>query len=890
MINRNDYLQLIQAALIAGRPDFARNLAADWLDCWGGDLEVQLYFSRAEVEEKSFDSAMKRTRGVIQIDPENIAAYEELARITRSLGLTDQSAVFQACARLLQGRPLEEGVHPAWVLRLGEAKAALERRDFDLAVQRAMEALTADPGFPLPTLYAMRAHLAAGNRPAAIALAQAGHDRWPDCTPFLILLADDLFNQGSISRGVEYLHRASSFDIHGSTASELLGSEHPYRDLWPDDLSIPLSRPLPAEVAAVLGGNRLGAGSDHLAGEDAPPPSSAGMTAKGEPVGDAPDDPGPTGDPSPDGPAELPLPQPEPWEAFRGPNSGEIAGAVVGETAGETLQDVQEEFLRLAERINARRQPRDEDGRSPAYIILTSRTRLTQKFGESEFDQIDDAIIDMVESVRRRPGWSAYRIYPDDPSTLEHFGLSPIDPGNAWQVKLRLADLDRALGKRGEMIGALFIIGGADVIPFHMLPNPTDDDDEVVHSDNPYATSDENYFAPEWPIGRLPSGGDSQQLIRYLEKASRKHAQTTQTNNIILRMRFWFADRFRRLVRNSGSSMGYTASIWRKASLAVFKAIGEPGTMITSPPTEASRLPSLAMRPVNLSYYNLHGLEDAPEWYGQRDPLRDTQTDVEFPVALRPSDVVNGGRAPRIVFTEACYGANILGKSIDDALSLKFLDSGTNAVIGSTRISYGSVTPPLIAADLLGRLFWQNINQQIPVGEALRRAKLQLAAEMHRRQGFLDGEDQKTLISFVLYGDPMFLPLRNFTYPGEKSIIRRRTRPQSMKTACALGGTVIQEDELPEATLEKVNLIVKQYLPGMADAVCTIHTQQCQCDGVGHTCPTHQLSSKKTAENEGNTTVITLSKHIPAGNRRHPHFARLTLDSSGKVMKLAVSR
>jgi hypothetical protein len=39
------------------------------------------------------------------------------------------------------------------------------------------------------------------------------------------------------------------------------------------------------------------------------------------------------------------------------------------------------------------------------------------------------------------------------------------------------------------MIGALLIIGGSDNVPFHMLPNPTDDSDVNVPSDNPYATS-----------------------------------------------------------------------------------------------------------------------------------------------------------------------------------------------------------------------------------------------------------------------------------------------------------------------------------------------------------------------------------------------------------------
>ncbi len=178
-------------------------------------------------------------------------------------------------------------------------------------------------------------------------------------------------------------------------------------------------------------------------------------------------------------------------------------------------------------------------------------------------------------------------------------------------------------------------------------------------------------------------------------------------------------------------------------------------------------------------------MEDAPEWFGQRDPFTDPTDYVDFPVALRPEDIVNGGNAPYIVFTEACYGANVYGKNSETAICMKFLDSGSKAVIGSTKISYGSVTPPLIAADLLGKLFWDGLKQALPVGEALRQAKLKLATEMHRRQGYLDGEDQKTLISFVLYGDPLYSPIDSQGRSKGKIIFRKAARPSHMKTACA---------------------------------------------------------------------------------------------------------
>ncbi len=270
--------------------------------------------------------------------------------------------------------------------------------------------------------------------------------------------------------------------------------------------------------------------------------------------------------------------------------------------------------------------------------------------------------------------------------------------------------------------------------------------------------------------------------------------------------------------------------------------------------------------------------------------MRDEAQVDEFPVALRPQDVINSGRAPRVVFTEACYGANSMDKTTETALCLKFLDSGSKAVVGSTKISYGSVTPPLIAADLLGKLFWEHLRQGVPTGEALRRAKLSLAAEMHRRQEYLDGEDQKTLISFVLYGDPLYaLPLS----PGghaQKTVLRRTTRPKRMQTACALGDSGCGPEDLDPATLAQVKSIVARYLPGMQDAVCNIHTQHLGCEGTDHLCPSHQIGIKSLQADAGETMVLTFAKTVADGKLRHSHFARLTLDRHGKVLKLAVSR
>lgn len=890
MMDRQTLLSVFKAARLAGRSDYASRIASDWLSVWPGDIEVQRLLAEIEIERGPLDGAIGRLTKLIIVDPEFQEAYRDLeqALLAHSDGIRAQ--VISACYRLLRGEPLDPERSPSWTLALGRAMRALSDGDCKRAVIESREALSADPNLPLPALVAFKAHLGAEDRQAATALARAGYDRWPECLPFRFHIALDYFERAETSRGVEILHRAAADDPTGTVAHRILGEDHPYSALWPAELTMRMEHPTPAEVAVVLGENNLPAGSASSTISETPSKSENARLEPDQPIpGTGAESGGLAQSKIEDRDGEEDLPSPEPWEAFQGPDpGGEGTEAPSGKE--ETLLDIREGLQRVASRINARQPLADEDGRLPAYIILSSRTRLTQEFGEDRFQRIDNAVKGLLQSVGRRRGWTAYRIYIDDPTTLTPFGLRPCDPANPWQIKLRLADLDQYLATKAEMIGAVFIVGGHRIVPFHMLPNPTDDDDDAIPSDNPYATTDENYFAPEWPVGRIPSDDDPNLIVNLLRIAAESHQITNQSISLFGRIQLWVLNRFGSYILRRPRAFGYSASIWRKSSQTVFRTIGDPRHLITSPPIEAGDMPLQMSSSTGMSYFNLHGLERSPEWFGQRDPILDDTVAIEFPVALRPEDVVNHGRAPVITFTEACYGANVLDKSADAALCLKFLECGSRAVIGSTKISYGSIRPPLIAADLLGKAFWEQLNRPLPVGEALRRAKLNLAAEMHRRQGFLDGEDQKTIVSFILYGDPLFQPNQLDKPINRKSVIRRTTRPRTMNTSCALGECDISIDELEPTTLERVKSIVAQYLPGMAQAEYRLHSQRWECSGGDHECPTHQLGIKAAPRQGQRGIVVTLARHISIGPHNHQHFARVTLDDRGKILKLAVSR
>ncbi len=588
------------------------------------------------------------------------------------------------------------------------------------------------------------------------------------------------------------------------------------------------------------------------------------------------------------------------------------------------------------------------DGRYPVYIVFSLRGRLEAQYGAGVAALLESEMNALAQAIEKDRGWGGRLILADDPALLTPLGLSPVRSGDPWELKLFLADLDEALGRRGECIGALLLVGGPEIIPFHCLPNPVDDFDDEAPSDNPYATRDENYFIPEWPVGRLPggAGNDARLLLDALRAIRRSHEMVTQKGSWLRQIwsRLWaFWGLTPQVVRseslmNSGRkkkatklfhrrprAFGYTAAVWKSASALVFRPIGRPSAMHVSPPLGSNgaqsnesvaqtegKVPKLYG---HLGYFNLHGQAEAMEWFGQRDPL-DPSDAPDYPVALRPQDVLCAAQdadqeVPRIVFSEACYGLQIDGRAPHECMALSFLQAGALAVVGSTCMSYGAVEGPLAAADLLAHTFWKFIQQGAPAGEALRQAKIYLASEMSRRQGFLDGEDQKTLITFTLYGDPLA------SIAADRRLPKTQRYLESLLTEIPIICDRVDTPEgavplSPEA-LASVRQLVARHLPGMADAKLMVARQRASCEGEGHTCPASQLEprpqsfallNRSDASKGGKTrprskaletspercSLVTLSKQMASARGVHGRVARLTLDEKGKVLKMVISR
>ncbi len=874
-MNRDQFLGMLSAAEAAGSFRFGRQASLAWLAIFPGDLEVQLWQARFLLDEGKIGQAIPLLEGLIRRDPEFLGASSKLAEALS--GLDEQrKRHLNWMVHALGGEANIDSDPPGWAQILREVRSLIGRKLWVDAQALLQPLLGQDENNCLVEITHLRLASQLYDAQAFQTLAELYHERRPDCLVFSLYLADAWMDMGEDQEAVKLLHESMTQDSAGQVSQRLWGGANPYRSLWPDSLSIVFDMPIPADVASKLGWNVL-------------------------PVGDSrPLEIQPTDEICPQKVVELNgvmpgvqiVEEPQPLteekkveDAKMGVVPGQTPVTAPIHTLSEDLVDIEAEFKELAQRL---KKPgiSKTDGRFPNYVIFSTQRGLETQYGPETAAILITEMKRLAEAVRKRTGWAVTVFLPDKAECAALAGIEPVAELDPWKLKLTLADLDKALRKKGEMIGALLIVGGPVVVPFHALPNPADDYDEKVLSDNPYATTDANYFVPAWPVGRLPgeAGADAGLLLEHLRLLIANHTQGARYKSLtagglliplleavqtILR-----AVSPRREVPNSG----YSAQVWRRSSTAVFRPVGNPSSLLISPPETKESVEVEKLLHPQLGYYNLHGLEDGAEWYGQRDP-GEGEAGADYPVALSPKDLKKNGHSPRIIFSEACYGGNVVNKTEDDALCLKFLALGSLAVVGSTAIAYGAMSTPLIAADLLGNYFWQQIKAGKSVGEALMVAKIELAREMVHRQGCLDAEDQKTLLSFVLYGDPL-VGLDS----GQKlsKVSLRLKRPFILKVA--------QEQPLPGAintvfakqAIAQVKEHLQDYLPGM-DTAAVHFSHQVLVGRAG------DAKNKKSVEGQ-ERLVVTFSKQVPTLKQVHRHYARATVDTEGKLVKLAVSR
>ncbi len=912
IVRRSKFLTLVQTAMSNREFQFVRQACLIWMASFPGDLLVNFIYASVLAELGDKEMALATVERLIRFDPEFTEAVTLYNRLTNHVNIEYETALSYLNRSISNDKPMSP-----WLSALIQSRNEFESGEFAAAEKAILESLSHNPSLPLPAILHLRIILQMANATLLKTLTDLYASRWKDCLQIKIFSAIADMNNDKDAAGVEKLHWCAAHDVSGQVVHRLLGPNHVYQPLWPEDLKVYLDLPIPASVAAELGWNILATSSpvsvdvqpqnpasiirqESMSAEEAlaelfseqatvPIHASDLLNVMQEDSNQAIDF------------SEIPTASFFREDIATPPADGRYAPQAFDDSLfnQETrrtvaaLDEIQSDFDKVTRKIN-RPELSTADTRFPSYILMTSRKNLAKKYGANTATVIIDSIKSLSSKILELPGWNSSVFIPDDEECTTNLGTTLLDQCDANSLKQALCELDTKLSSRGEMIGALLIVGGHDIIPFHLLPNPTEDSDSEVPSDNPYATLDENYYVQQWPVGRLPDerGKDAGYLLEQLRYLNNEYGMKRKSKKSFARTFITTIFGFiLSLLRNLSpkpqtvESLGISAEVWKTASEGVYSKIDDPKRLLTSPPMTNKTILDERKADSKFGYFNLHGLKESNEWFGQRDLSREG-TDIEYPVALSTSNFTDASGAPAIVLSEACFGAWVLDKKVNESVALNFLSRGTRAFVGSTVIAYGAPTKTLVAADLLAYHFWTHIKSEVAAGYALMRAKLALASKMTSDQGYLDGEDQKTILSFVLYGDPLAScrDIKEITKP----IVRVATSPELKTISDKHDDFIMLQEEMPNEILEKVKKVIKSYIPGMEEGNLAISPQLTNFH-INPEAPVEH-KSKLEAIQQSHSYVVTVRKSYEYRSKNFDQFARMTFNQKGKMIKVSTSK
>lgn len=973
-LSRQDYLQLIKYAYACQNFAFAAQVALDWLTDLPGDLPMRYWYGDARARAGHLTLAGNILDELLQQDPEYLEALQTRLEIEGKIHQSRTKNPSQAASKFsytladyqewliaLEGydAPILKRPYTRLEVRWGEEiyplrKSLLERsmlsdRTFTQELQNQMKAvLAAKPDHPLVAITHLKSlylSYQAGMFPLPAFKQIVEHylHVFPNCLSIGYMAVEALMDNGEDEQAVALLHSLAARDLTAQVARRLWEPGHPFLEIWPKELEKQLTLPIPAGIAAMLGWNQLPVQVSEAAAFEVKNQADFYQLSNKSPILEKSN--GQSG--SSTETVETQQENPSQAPSMQLKDSDFDFPAISAD-----LREIQAAFEQISARIK-QSNITYLDGRQPVYVAMTNKRELIRYLGTEQTSEILQAILALLDAIQAHKGWRGVLYLVDEGLTLSirrnTYRIEAITQNDPWAIKRGLQQCDHLLAKQGEMIGALLIVGPHEIIPFHRLPNPLEDGDAEVYSDNPYGSRDENYLVMDWPVGRLPCSvrhpEDWLKLLQNLtapyRRTSKSKAKPNGSAKSLAPLWSWmqFLLSLFQPTTYSFSAFGYTAAAWRFASFAVFRQIGKPQSMLVSPQlikkmssaqaakrrlvrhskvlgtleevaitpqvesqtrlstTEQVRLPSAIA-----GYFNLHGLADSPEWFGQSDPTESAGNLVavsDHPIALQPGDILlNPETKIEFILSEACFGAHTLNKDTSTSIALAFLAKGCRAFVGSTCTSYGSNGTPLIAADFLAYEFWKNLRQGLPAGECLRQAKLTMARELSKTYGYLDGEDQKTLTSFVLYGDPL------------AQVSQVKISPKVTRHSKSIAPTLVStcdhamqpsQDELTPQLESLVKKLVAKHLPGMEFSKMEVLSENKTCS---ENCSACHLKGQQTGSSITQAETIKVRQHPSRSSRKviiltrqekrkgylYTRYARLTLDDQGKLIKLSISR
>lgn len=390
-------------------------------------------------------------------------------------------------------------------------------------------------------------------------------------------------------------------------------------------------------------------------------------------------------------------------------------------------------------------------------LIVTNRARLRAKYGTSGADEVESALMKLIDADSKR-GFDSKLVYLDLKSNMKPLGASRVESAaSSSQNKRAIDDLCQALSPQ-----YVLIVGAADVVPHQNLRNPLGgpggDDDGNVPSDLPYACDADysreidDFLGPSRVVGRLPDIAGAEEPAYLL--------------GVIAKAIKWKS----RAKSQYKKGMVVSADVWKKSTRMSANKLFGSSARVRKSPKEGPKWPKSALAR-RVHFINCHGATGDSAFYGESRA-------GDYPVAHN-APLVKGIRAGSIVALECCYGAELYDArrlDIHPGIANTYLAKSACGVFGSTNIAYG----PAVgngAADLICLYFVRRVQS----GASLGRAALEARQEFIRKNSPMSPVDLKTVGQFILLGDPSI-------HPVQLSSKKPKSKPKKSKTAKSVAG------------------------------------------------------------------------------------------------------
>jgi len=379
-------------------------------------------------------------------------------------------------------------------------------------------------------------------------------------------------------------------------------------------------------------------------------------------------------------------------------------------------------------------------------LSVTIAANLEAVYSAAARQRIDKALKRWIAAESKR-GITTVHLALDDAAAMTAQGVAAIKPPFSAEKAKRA--LDALCKKLAPDYVCLF--GGHQIVPMFIVRNPsfspTGDDDKDVPTDNPYACSTaysakarKSYLMPDRVLGRitdLPGDGDPAWLVDYLQRAAAWQPRPAS----------FYA-----------SPYVLVCEEWKAAGAACMQYIGLAGNELQqSPPTLDTSAAARSRLERTLHMIKCHGAALDPRFYGQQGS--------SYPEALRSSSLPARIKEGTLAGSMCCYGAQAYSPK-DKAAQLgelwpianTYLRHGAVGFAGATRIAWVGLDQ-MQCADWIVAAHLKSALGGASLGRAFLEAKQDYVKYLTSQGQQPDTADEKTLLEFVLLGDPALHPV-----------------------------------------------------------------------------------------------------------------------------------